>query len=225
MPGGGPSPAETTLPLALKWPAPPPARTGRALPPAARPRAHRPAGAGCPGRPATRAAEPDPAARLPARPPGAPRPPGPPGGGPGGPGAGPRPPGSPGSTATQRSSLVRSGAGMAIGTLVSRGHRLPAHPRPGLRDRHRGARQRVQQRQHAAEHRLLPDARRHLHQRGGPAAGPGGQARPGPRRGLRPADVHPGRAGLARQSPWWRRSWPLRWWTCTRPPSTAPSTT
>src|SRR5262244_3658248 len=28
MPGGGPSPAETTLPLALKWPAPP-ARPGR----------------------------------------------------------------------------------------------------------------------------------------------------------------------------------------------------
>ena len=40
--------------------------------------------------------------------------------GPGGPG--PRPPGTPPSSqATQRSSLVRSGAGMAVGTLVSRG--------------------------------------------------------------------------------------------------------
>ena len=57
MPGGGPSPAETTLPLALKWPAPParPSRPHRSPPPG-RParRAHRPAGAGCPGRPASR---------------------------------------------------------------------------------------------------------------------------------------------------------------------------
>src|SRR6266545_1043614 len=32
MPGGGPSPAETTLPLALKWPAPP-TRPHRSPPP------------------------------------------------------------------------------------------------------------------------------------------------------------------------------------------------
>src|SRR5208282_1926363 len=60
---------------------------------------------------------------YPSRPPGAPGPPGPPGppgGGPGRPGPGARPPGSPGSTATHRSSLVRSSAGMAVGTLVSR---------------------------------------------------------------------------------------------------------
>ncbi|MGB6583189.1 MAG: murein biosynthesis integral membrane protein MurJ, partial [Streptosporangiaceae bacterium] len=58
---------------------------------------------------------------YPSRPPGAPGPPGPPGppgGGPGGPGADARPANSPGSTT--RSSLVRSGAGMAVGTLVSR---------------------------------------------------------------------------------------------------------
>ena len=77
------------------------------------------------------------------------------------------------------------------------GHRLPAHPGTDLRDRHHLSRQRVQQPQHAAEHRLLPDARRHLHRRGGAAAGPGGQARPGPRRSLYAADVHPGRAGPA----------------------------
>src|ERR1700759_5193955 len=41
MPGGGPSPAETTLPLALKWPAPPTAP-------------HRPHGdPGAPGSPAS----------------------------------------------------------------------------------------------------------------------------------------------------------------------------
>ena len=122
MPGGGPSPAETTLPLALKWPAPP-ARPHRSPPPGP------PGSPGAPpgwrrvprttGYPPPRPAA-FPAARLPPRPPGAPGPPGPPGGGPGGPGAGARPPGSPGSTATQRSSLVRSGAGMAVGTLVSR---------------------------------------------------------------------------------------------------------
>src|SRR6516162_3365021 len=38
MPGGGPSPAETTLPLALKWPAPPT-------------RPHRPPSPGPPGAP------------------------------------------------------------------------------------------------------------------------------------------------------------------------------
>ena len=51
--------------------------------------------------------------------------------------------------------------------------------------------------EYAAEHRLLPDARRHLHRRGSAAAGPGGQARPGPRRSLYAADVHPGCAGPA----------------------------
>src|SRR5207244_8377772 len=45
-------------------------------------------------------------------------------GGPGGTGTGVRPDrrdGAPGPTATHRASLVRSGAGMAVGTLVSRG--------------------------------------------------------------------------------------------------------
>jgi putative peptidoglycan lipid II flippase len=127
MPGGGPSPAETTLPLALTWPAPParPGRPHRSPPPGA------PGSPGAPpgwrrvpratGHPPAGPAQPRfPQPGYPSEPPGAPGPPGPPGGGPGGPGAGARPPGSPGSTATQRSSLVRSGAGMAAGTLVSR---------------------------------------------------------------------------------------------------------
>ena len=116
MPGGGPSPAETTLPLSLTWPAPParphrspapgppgppggpagwrrvPRTTGYAPPGPAQPRYPQPTFR--PARP------PDPAARRPG--PGAPR----------------RPPRGAG---TQRSSLVRSSAGMAVGTLVSRG--------------------------------------------------------------------------------------------------------
>ncbi|HEX3194496.1 MAG TPA: murein biosynthesis integral membrane protein MurJ [Streptosporangiaceae bacterium] len=135
MPGGGPSPAETTLPLALKWPAPP-TRPHRSPPP------------GPPGwRRVPRTSDyapPDPAdsagpapaqpprpqptfTPTPARPPGVPGPPGPPsgpGGGPRGPAgraAGARHAGTPAPAATQRSSLIRSSAGMAIGTLVSRG--------------------------------------------------------------------------------------------------------
>ena len=132
MPGGGPSPAETTLPLALKWPAPP-TRPHRSPPP------------GPPGwRRVPRTggyAPPDPAGLDPAqpprpqptftptptRPPGAPGPPGPPGGpgggprGPAGRAAGARHAGPPAPAATQRSSLIRSSAGMAVGTLVSRG--------------------------------------------------------------------------------------------------------
>src|SRR5690242_11300588 len=135
MPGGGPSPAETTLPLALKWPAPP-TRPHRSPPP------------GPPGWrrvPRTSGyAPPDPAGPDPAQPPrpqptftptptrppgapghpGAPSPPGGPGGGPGGPAgraAGARHAGPPAPAATQRSSLIRSSAGMAVGTLVSRG--------------------------------------------------------------------------------------------------------
>jgi putative peptidoglycan lipid II flippase len=114
MPGGGPSPAETTLPLALKWPAPPtrphppaPGPTG----PAAWRRVPRPPG------PEASA----PTQRYPQqqgyRPPGPPRGPGfrPPGP-PAPPPAAPQP-----AERTQRSSLIRSGAGMAVGTLVSRG--------------------------------------------------------------------------------------------------------
>ncbi len=78
------------------------------------------------------------------------------------------------------------------------GHRVPAHPGPDRRDRRRRAQRRVQQREHPAEHHLLPHARRRLHQRGGAAAGSGSQARPGPRRGLRAAHVHPRRGGPAR---------------------------
>ncbi|HEX5300948.1 MAG TPA: murein biosynthesis integral membrane protein MurJ [Streptosporangiaceae bacterium] len=134
MPGGGPSPAETTLPLALKWPAPPTSPH------------HRPGAPGSPPgwRRVPRTTDPDDPERTqnyPPQPtftptrPGASGPPGPPGGGPPGPPGqrGPqdpaagRRPGAPGTheaqgvQATQRSSLVRSGAGMAIGTLVSRG--------------------------------------------------------------------------------------------------------
>ena len=132
MPGGGPSPAETTLPLALKWPAPP----------------TRPHRSPSPHRPARRSARLAPGAqdhRLPAARPGPAAPPaahlhadanqaagsaraprttrGPrrrPRGPQGPPGAGARHAGSPTPAPTQRSSLVRSSAGMAVGTLVSR---------------------------------------------------------------------------------------------------------
>jgi putative peptidoglycan lipid II flippase len=134
MPGGGPSPAETTLPLALKWPAPatrpnrshPPDPPGPAgAPPGWRrvPRTtgHPPPGPDQPSRPQPTFTP------TPARPPGAPgppRPPGGPGGGPRGPqgppGAGARHAGPPPPAPVQRSSLIRSSAGMAVGTLVSR---------------------------------------------------------------------------------------------------------
>ena len=148
MPGGGPSPAETTLPLALKWPAPP-TRPHRSPPPGPpgwrrvpRTGGYAPPDPANPAGPApAQAPRPQPTfTPTPARPPGAPGPPAPPRG-PGGPGAGgPRGPasgpasapaaaptaggrhaGTPRPAATQRSSLVRSGAGMAVGTLVSRG--------------------------------------------------------------------------------------------------------
>ena len=132
MPGGGPSPAETTLPLALKWPASPtrPHRSPPPGPPGWR-RVPRTSGYAPPD-----PAGPDPAqpprpqptfTPTPARPPGVPGPPGPPsgpGGGPRGPAgraAGARHAGPPAPAATQRSSLIRSSAGMAVGTLVSRG--------------------------------------------------------------------------------------------------------
>ncbi len=117
MPGGGPSPAETTLPLALKWPAPPT-------------RPHRPPPPGPPGWrrvPRTSGYAPpnpaNPAGPAPAQPP-RPQPtftPTPTPARPPGPAAGARHAGTPRPAATQRSSLIRSGAGMAVGTLVSRG--------------------------------------------------------------------------------------------------------
>ena len=135
MPGGGPSPAETTLPLALNWPAPP-TRPHRSPPPGppgwrrvprtsgyAPPDPANPAGS-APAQPP----RPQPTfTPTPARPPGVPGPPGPPGGpgggprGPAGRAAGARHAGTPAPAATQRSSLIRSSAGMAVGTLVSRG--------------------------------------------------------------------------------------------------------
>jgi putative peptidoglycan lipid II flippase len=126
MPGGGPSPAETTLPLALEWPAPParPLRAPRftpAGPPGSvdaapgwrrvpRTTEYRPPDDPRPRPDDIRPRYPQPGYRPP---PGAP-------GGPAGPG-GPQPSRPPGSRATQRSSLIRSSAGMAAGTLVSRG--------------------------------------------------------------------------------------------------------
>ena len=135
MPGGGPSPAETTLPLALNWPAPP-TRPHRSPPPGppgwrrvprtsgyAPPDPANPAGS-APAQPP----RPQPTfTPTPARPPGVPGPPGPPGGpgggprGPAGRAAGARHAGTPAPAATPRSSLIRSSAGMAVGTLVSRG--------------------------------------------------------------------------------------------------------
>ena len=122
MPGGGPSPAETTLPLALNWPAPPtrphrspppgppgwrrvPRTSGYAPPDPANPAGPAPAQ---PPRPQpTFTPTPTPTPGRPARPPG--------------PAAGARHAGTPRPAATQRSSLIRSSAGMAVGTLVSRG--------------------------------------------------------------------------------------------------------
>jgi putative peptidoglycan lipid II flippase len=123
MPGGGPSPAETTLPLALEWPAPParPLRTPRFTPtgppassgsvdaPSGWRRVPRPPGSRPPG---------DLRPQYPQ--PGHPPPPGPAPGGPGAPPASPRPSRPPGQRATPRSSLIRSSAGMAVGTLASR---------------------------------------------------------------------------------------------------------
>jgi putative peptidoglycan lipid II flippase len=141
MPGGGPSPAETTLPLALEWPAPParPLRTPRFTPTGAPGSVDAPPGwRRVPRTTEFRAPEdlrprpPQPGYRpFPETPPGAPprTPPGTPGG-PGGPGGappagpppgGPRPSRSGGQRAAPRSSLIRSGAGMAVGTLLSRG--------------------------------------------------------------------------------------------------------
>ena len=132
MPGGGPSPAETTLPLALKWPAPPtrPHRSPPPGPPGWR-RVPRTSGYAPPdpaGLDPAQPPRPQPTfTPTPTRPPGAPGPPGPPGGpgggprGPAGRAAGARHAGTPAPAATQRSSLIRSSAGMAVGTLVSRG--------------------------------------------------------------------------------------------------------
>jgi putative peptidoglycan lipid II flippase len=130
MPGGGPSPAETTLPLALEWPAPParPLRTPRFTPTGPPGSVDAPPG----WRRVPRTTEyrppedlrprpPQPGYRpLPGTPAGAPRGPGgaPP---PGPPPGGPRPSRSAGQRAAPQSSLVRSSAGMAVGTLVSRG--------------------------------------------------------------------------------------------------------
>ena len=111
MPGGGPSPAETTLPLALKWP-PAPARPHRSPAPGPpgpagwrrvpRTTGYPPPGPGQPRqpRPGYRPGHSD----YPPGPPGPPRPPSP----------------APGPAPAQRSSLVRSSAGMAVGTLASR---------------------------------------------------------------------------------------------------------
>src|SRR5690242_17301342 len=136
MPGGGPSPAETTLPLALKWPAPPTSPHHRPGAPGSPPGWRRVPRTSDPNDPERTQNYPPQPTFTPTRP-GAPGPPGPPGGGPPGPRgpAGARRAGAPpvqagplqagplqaGPAATQRSSLVRSGAGMAIGTLVSRG--------------------------------------------------------------------------------------------------------
>ena len=104
MPGGGPTPAETTMPLTLNW--------GTAAPPAPPRRPVRPDGA-----PADFVQPRYPPPRT--RPPGPPGPTGPPG--PPGP---PRPSRRRGSaksaTATGRRNLISSSAGMAVGTLVSR---------------------------------------------------------------------------------------------------------
>src|ERR1700761_914976 len=118
MPGGGPSPAETTLPLALEGPAPP--RTPR-VPPAAGPDGSVDAPPGWRRVPRSDGRPPEDLRPRYPQPPTRPNPAAPGArGAPGGPG-GPRPPRPASPRATQRSSLIRSGVGMAIGTLASRG--------------------------------------------------------------------------------------------------------
>src|SRR5690348_2925583 len=120
MPGGGPSPAETTLPLALEWPAPPPRplRTPRFTPHNATVPVDAPTGWRRVPRTTDRPREDVRPPQYP--PPGYRRPPAQPPSPPPGP-----PPGAPRPAApqrpTQRSSLIRSGVGMAVGTLASRG--------------------------------------------------------------------------------------------------------
>ena len=77
---------------------------------------------------------------------------------------------------TASPSLVRSSGVMALGHPRLPGHRLPAHGHPDLRARHPRSRQRLQPRQHAAQHRLQPGPRRHPDQRHRAAAGQRGQA-------------------------------------------------
>ncbi|HUB22590.1 MAG TPA: murein biosynthesis integral membrane protein MurJ [Streptosporangiaceae bacterium] len=140
---GGPSPAETTLPLALGWPAPPtrPARVPRFTPfdqpdsvdappgwrRVPRPGDHRPPGDLGPRPDDLRPRYPQPGYRPPpggpagpGGPPGGP-PAGPPAGPPSGPARGPRPSRTAGQRALPRTNLIRSGTGMAVGTLLSRG--------------------------------------------------------------------------------------------------------
>ena len=203
MPGGGPSPAETTLPLALKWPAPParPTRPHRSPPPGPPGSPSAPPGwrrvprtTGYPPADPAQPRHPQPGSPLKAagtaRPPRATgwrarrgrraRP-------------APRSP-----TATQRSSLVRSGAGMAVGTLVSRATGflrtlvlVYALGTLELGNAYNNA-------------NTLPNSVYYL-MLGGiftavvvPLLVRAAQARPGPRRGLRTALVHPGHAGVAR---------------------------
>jgi murein biosynthesis integral membrane protein MurJ len=113
MPGGGPSPAETTLPLALGWPAPParPPRVPTFTPSGSSGSVDAPPGWRRVPRPTDYQPPDDLRPRYPQpgyRPPQAPPP------------GGPRRPRPPGERATPRSSLIRSSAGMAAGTLVSR---------------------------------------------------------------------------------------------------------
>ncbi len=122
MPGGGPTPAETTLPLALSWPAPPAVgpRPPRITPPGPPEgpggwrRVPRPDERPAPGPVQPRYQPPG------YRPPDAPGPYREP---PRTTRGRPRPVKRPQATpqATPRANLVRSGAGMAVGTLVSRG--------------------------------------------------------------------------------------------------------
>ncbi len=73
------------------------------------------------------------------------------------------------------------------------GNRVPAHVRVPLGARPLHHAQRLQHGQHAAQHRLLPDARRRVHLGRGADAGPGGQGGPGPGPGVREADLLPRR--------------------------------
>ena len=121
--------------------------------------------------------------------------------------------------------VVRSSGVMALGTLASRGtgflRTLVIAYVLGVA----GGLDRVQQRQHAAERGVRPDARRHPDQRRGAAARQRREAGRRRRRGLRPADVHPGHDGAGRAHPGRHPGARACWWTCTRTTSRRPSTT
>ena len=116
------------------------------------------------------------------------------------PAAGPSGPGGSGDGTGQAgggaadASMLRSSGVMALGTLASRFTGFSAPPSSRTRSASL-PRRRLQRGQHGPQRGLQPRPGRDPDQRRGTAAGQRGPAGLGPGRGLRPADLHPGRAG------------------------------